>query len=287
MAGGGLQQIKKRVKTVESTMKITKAMELVSTSKLRRAKEQLEDARPFFDHLFETMNNIASSNKEFSSMFTKSNGAKANLYIVIAGDRGLAGGYNSNILKLAAKEIDKENDIVVAIGNKAKDYLKRHGYKVELERVASAENLDFADMEDISKVVIALYRNRKIGGAHIIYTDYLTTLTQEPGMKPILPLDFGKDKNAKPTVGELIEYDPNQDEVFDNIVPTYVTGILYGALVDAYAAENAARRNAMEAANDNAKEIIETLDLLYNRMRQASITQEITEITNGAEALNN
>lgn len=287
MASGGLQQIKRRVKSVESTTKITKAMELVATSKLKRAKEQLEAARPFFDSLYQTMVKIASNNKEFSSIFAKSNGVKNNLFVVIAGDRGLAGGYNSNILKLAQKNINKETDRVIAIGNKARDYLKRNGYRVELDRVAAAENLDFADMEDLSKVIISLYRNKKIGRAVILYTDYLSTLTQAPMEKPLLPLNFQENKKDVKEIGELIVYDPNQEEVFDNIVPTYMTGILYGALVDSYAAENAARRNAMEAANDNAKEIIEKLDLQYNRMRQASITQEITEITNGAEALNN
>lgn len=285
MASGGLQKIKQRMRSVESTTKITRAMELVATSKLKRAKEQLENARPFFDGLYKAMVNIATENKEFDSVFTKKNKSEDALYIVIAGDRGLAGGYNSNILKIATGKIDREKDRVIAIGNKAKDYMKRNGYNVELERVAAAENLAFDDMSDIAQVVIGLYRNKKVGQVHIVYTDYLSTLTQEAMSKQILPLDF-KTAEKSEGVTQLIEYDPDQETVFDNIIPTYVTGILYGALVDAYAAENAARRNAMEAANDNAKEVIEKLDLTYNRMRQGAITQEITEITNGAEALN-
>lgn len=285
MASGGLQKIKQRMKSVENTTKITRAMELVATSKLKRAKEQLENARPFFEGLLSAMAEIAQNNREFNSVFTRASGVAPHLYIVIAGDRGLAGGYNSNVLKLAAANIQKETDQVIAIGNKAKDYMRRNGYQVVQERVAAAENLSFDDMANIANTVIGLFQSRKVGGVSIVYTDYLSTLTQEPRIKPILPVHFAQNGQAGDPA-QLIAYDPDQETVFDNIVPTFVTGVLYGALVDAYAAENAARRNAMESANENAKEVIEKLDLQYNRMRQSSITQEITEITNGAEALN-
>ena len=285
MASGNLKAIKRRLKSVNNTMKITKAMELVASSKLRKAKEQLENSRPFFNTTFDTMQEIARNNKDFSSVYTQKNRSDSKLFIVIAGDRGLAGGYNSNVLKLAASGMDKEKDMVVALGNKSNDYFSRRDYNIAFKAVSSTEDMKISDLNHITKLVLDLFKKGKISEVSIVYTNLVTSLTQEPTIKKILPLIFDGEITNNGGMTELISYEPSAEVVFDQVVPTYVTGILYGAMVDAYASEQGARRNAMESATDNSKDIIEKLDILYNRARQSAITQEISEIVGGSEAL--
>ena len=285
MASGNLKAIKRRLKSVNNTMKITKAMELVASSKLRKAKEQLENSRPFFNTTFDTMQEIARNNNDFSSVYTQKNRSDSKLFIVISGDRGLAGGYNSNVLKLAASGMDKEKDMVVALGNKSNDYFSRRDYNIAFKAVSSTEDMKISDLNHITKLVLDLFKKGKISEVSIVYTNLVTSLTQQPTIKKILPLVFDGEITNNGGMTELISYEPSAEVVFDQVVPTYVTGILYGAMVDAYASEQGARRNAMESATDNSKDIIEKLDILYNRARQSAITQEISEIVGGSEAL--
>jgi len=290
MAASNMKDIKRRIKSIESTMQITKAMQLVASSKLRKAKERADNARLFFDTLYETMCEISKNAPEFSSVYTKKREIRTVLMIVIAGDRGLAGGFNSNILKLAyrrAKEISETGKTVeiVAIGKKSVEYFEKREFTVRAKYSEIAEGMDIYDASDIVDTIMGHYSNGLCDSIELFYTSFLNTLTQEPKSYVLLPLEVDKNRHdGKAT--SLTEYEPSAEAVFDSIVPRYNSGILFGAVVDSFAAEQAARRTAMESASDNAGEIIGELQLVYNRARQASITQEITEIVGGAQVQN-
>ncbi|MGL5973503.1 MAG: ATP synthase F1 subunit gamma [Oscillospiraceae bacterium] len=285
MASGNLKTIKRRMKSVNSTMKITKAMELIASSKLKRAKDKLQQNKPYFETIYDTIMSIAQNNTDMSTLYTKETTIENSLYVVISGDRGLAGGYNSGVMKLALSKINKENDKIIAFGNKCKDSFLRNNYNVIYSDTSDTSDISIHGMTSVSKVIIDLFNKKQIGNVYVIYTDFVTSLTQEPIIKKVLPINIKASENDG-EADELITYEPSASVVFENIVPNYISGVLFGALIDSFACEQSARRNAMESANDNAKDIIEKLDLLYNRARQSAITQEISEIVGGAEALN-
>ncbi|MBR6101575.1 MAG: ATP synthase F1 subunit gamma [Ruminococcus sp.] len=280
MATANMKDVKRRIKSVESTMQITKAMQLVASSKLRRAKERALAAQPFFAALYDTMSDI-SNDPAFTSVYTKKKVLKSTLFVVIAGDRGLAGGFNSNVLKLAAQKIkeltDKNEKVsVIAVGKKAVEFCDKRGFDVVGRYPGVAESLSIIDAEDISDEIIEKFRCAYYDQVDLIYTTFISALTQEPVAVSVLPVtDISTGVKRK----SLIEYDPSPEEVFDGLVPQYLTGLIYAAVVDSFASEQAARRTAMESASDNAEEMIANLSLLYNRARQAMITQELTEIS--------
>lgn len=284
MATANMKDVKRRIKSVESTKQITKAMELVASSKLRRAKERALAVQPFFETLYDIMSDI-SSDPAFRSVYTKKKFKKTTLLIVIAGDRGLAGGYNTNVLKIAEQRIEKlmsENEQVsiMAIGKKAVEYFDKRDYDVTDRYPNIAESLDIYEAMDIADEIIVRFRCLEFDRVELVYTTFVSALTQQPVEVSVLPVenlessDIGK--------RSLTEYDPSPEEVFDGLVPQYLCGILYAAIVDSFASEQAARRTAMESASDNADEMINQLSLLYNRARQAQITQEINEISSGS-----
>lgn len=278
-----MKDVKRRIKSVESTMQITKAMQLVASSKLRRAKERALAAQPFFAALYDTMSDI-SNDPAFKSIYTKKKVLKSTLFVVIAGDRGLAGGFNSNVLKLAAQKMDellakKEKVSVMAVGRKAVEFCEKRGYDVVGRFPAVAENLSIVDAEDIADEIIEKFRCAYYDQVDMIYTTFVSALSQEPVAVSVLPVtDLGTGIKSK----SLTEYDPSPEEVFDGLIPQYLTGLIYAAVVDSFASEQAARRTAMESASDNAEEMISNLSLLYNRARQAMITQELTEISSAS-----
>lgn len=280
MATANMKDVKRRIKSVESTMQITKAMQLVASSKLRRAKERALAAQPFFAALYDTMSDI-SNDPAFKSIYTKKKVLKSTLFVVIAGDRGLAGGFNSNVLKLASKKIqelldNKEKVSVIAVGRKAIEYCDKRGYDVVGRFPQVAESLNIVDAEDIADEIIEKFRCAYYDQVDMIYTTFVSALSQEPVAVSVLPVqDLSTGIRSK----SLIEYDPSPEEVFDGLIPQYLTGLIYAAVVDSFASEQAARRTAMESASDNAEEMINGLTLLYNRARQAMITQELTEIS--------
>lgn len=283
-----MKAIKRRIKSVESTKQITKAMELVASSKLRKAKEKAENSRPYFNALYDTMCEIQSENKNFFSPFTRK-GKKGNiLLIVIAGDRGLAGGFNSNIIKLAQSRINeltadgKSAVEIVAVGKKSVEYFEKHGYDLLGKYTNVGETLTLGLARQISEKIVNPYLKGKFERVEIFYTDFASAISQVPVSKPVLPLNI-EDK-PKTGAAPLPIYEPSAEEVFNMIVPKYISGIIFGAIVDSFASEQAARRNAMENASDNADAILGELSLKYNRARQASITQELTEIVSGASA---
>ncbi len=285
MASGNMKDIKRRIKSVESTMQITKAMELVASSKLRKAKEKADNARPYFNALYDTMCEIQSENPGFFSRYTKKRDAKTVLLVVIAGDRGLAGGFNSNVLKLAQARIDelKVEEMTVkilAIGKKAVEYFAKRGYDLAGSFPNVAEGIKIHHAADISNQIVYPFVNGEFDRVELFRTEYVSPLVQQAERVAILPLEVAPTESKG--VRQLPVYEPSPSAVFDAIVPKYITGIIFCAVVDSFASEQAARRTAMESATDNAEEMISSLSLVYNRARQAAITQEITEIVGGA-----
>ncbi|WP_029233053.1 ATP synthase F1 subunit gamma [Butyrivibrio sp. VCB2006] len=285
---GSMKAVKLRIKSVQSTMQITKAMQLVAASKLRKAKERADESKPYLKTMLETLTDIANGNTDFQSIFTKSgDNDKKWLYVVIAGDRGLAGGYNSNLFKFVEAELkDKEDVTVLPIGKKSVEFFKHRNIPIFTEEYAEVAKITISDCFQIAKIICGSYGGDGFGHVFLCYTNFVSMLSQVPTATSLLPLsDLStekKESDGKPK--DLILYEPNSETVFDAIVPEYLAGILYTSINISYASELAARRTAMEAATDNAEEMIETLSLYYNRARQASITQEITEIVAGAES---
>ncbi len=284
---GSMKAVKLRIKSVQSTMQITKAMQLVAASKLRKAKERADQSKPYLETMLETLTDIANGNTDFQSIFTKSGENDRWLYVVIAGDRGLAGGYNSNLFKFVEAEIkDKNNMTVLPIGKKSVEFFKHRNIDILTEEYAEVAKITISDCFQIAKLICGSYGGGGFGHVFLCYTNFVSMLSQVPTATSLLPLSDlssgNKESDGKPR--DLILYEPNSETVFDAIVPEYLAGILYTSINVSYASELAARRTAMEAATDNAEEMIETLSLYYNRARQASITQEITEIVAGAES---
>lgn len=267
---------------MESTKQITKAMEMVAASKLRRAQAKVLISRPYFEILYSTINDIVDNNRDLSSPFLKKREGNRALYIVIAGDRGLAGGYNSNILKLCLKEMEGKDATVLPIGKKAVDFFRHHNKKILTESYYEAAAVSIGDCFSISKMLSNAYLAGEYDEIVVGYTNFVSVLSQTPAILRLLPL-LRQETSAPPSPMETI-YEPNSEKVFAAIVPEYLGGILYGALCEAQAAEQAARRTAMDSATQNAEDMIADLSLKYNRARQGAITQEITEIVAGAEA---
>ena len=281
MAGVSTKEIKNRIRSMESTKQITKAMEMVAASKLRRAQAQVAASRPYFEILRNTIDDIVRNNLDFSSPYLKERPVSKVLYIVIAGDRGLAGGYNSNILKLVVNEIKGKDATVLPIGKKAVDYFKSHNVPVLTDSYAEAAGVSIGDCFSISKQLCNAYKAADFDEIRIAYTNFVSVLSQTPASMQILPLVCEECEEKKaPTM--ITMYEPNDEEVFDAIVPEYLGGVLYGALCESRASEQAARRTAMDSATSNAEEMIADLSLKFNRARQAAITQEITEIVAGS-----
>ncbi len=280
-----MKAVKLRIKSVQSTMQITKAMELVASSKLRKAKERSENCRPYFEELYETLKTIAAGNTDFSSVYAKNPTSEKVVYVVIAGDRGLAGGYNSNLFKCIEADAKGKEYAVLPIGKKAVEYFKRRGKDILTEEFAEIASIDVADCFEISRMLCKEFAKDSVGSIRLVYTEFVSMLSQVPHAVPVLPLTELVESENRESVRNLILYEPNSSEVFDAIVPEYLAGVIYGAVCDSLASEQAARRTAMESATSNAEDMIDTLNLHYNRARQASITQEITEIVGGAEGV--
>ena len=275
-----MNDIKARIKSVESTMQITKAMELVATSKLRRAKERVERTRPFCQLLGESIAKVMRSSDLTSTPYSEKKGGKS-LYVVIAGDRGLAGGYNSNIFRLT-EMISKDSEaIYLPVGKKALEYYRHRKREIFSDSAAEVAELGVGGALALAKEICSAFLEGKIGKVTLVYTRFKSMISQVPVYEELLPLSYddGKSDVFDPIIEE------EADEILKRIVPDYVGGVIYSAVCESLASESGARRSAMNAANKNAGEMIDTLMLKFNRARQAVITQEITEIVSGAEAL--
>ena len=281
MAGVSTKEIKNRIRSMESTRQITKAMEMVAASKLRRAQAQVLSSRPYFETLYSAINDIVDSNRDFSSPYLVSRPVHKVLYIVIAGDRGLAGGYNSNVLKLAYGEMQGKDALVLPIGKKAVEFFRARKIPALTEHYAEAAVIAIGDCFTIAKQISKAFLSGEFDEIRVAYTNFVSVLSQTPASLQLLPLLRTK-TGREGTLKSDIQYEPSSEEVFDAIIPEYLGGILYGALCESRASEQAARRSAMDSATQNADDMIADLSLKFNRARQAAITQEITEIVAGS-----
>lgn len=270
--------IKNRIKSVEGTKQITKAMELVATSKLRRAKENMERIKPYFESLRELAEDLMENNTDFSSPFCKGDEEKPACHVVIAGDRGLAGGYNANLFRSLNV---KEGDYIVPIGKKVCEYFAKRNVNILTYDYALAGNVRSGDCMRMAQLLAKDYREGKFGRVDVSYTRFVNVLTFEPETELLLP--FAPNVEREKKAGVLTIYEPGVEAVFNQLIPQYISGIIYGGVTSSVASELSSRRNAMQAANKNADEMIADLTLKYNRSRQSAITQEITEIVAGSE----
>ncbi len=283
MAGASMKDIKLRIRSVESTMQITKAMELVASSKLRKAKERQERCRPYFTELKDTLEEIEANTSDFSSPYQAQREVKKRCLIMIAGDRGLAGGYNSNIIRAVTEMTQDGMPVcILPIGKRAVDFCVRKGFEILTTEFAEAGCVSIPDCFTISNLVTQGYLSGQFDEVSIVYTQFVSMLTQTPRSQSLLPLK-AEQREAKTGLRPLVLYEPSPTAVYDAIVPNYMAGMIYGCMCESVASEQGARRMAMDAASKNAAEMIEDLSLRYNRARQGAITQEITEIVAGAE----
>ncbi|MBQ9967262.1 MAG: ATP synthase F1 subunit gamma [Oscillospiraceae bacterium] len=283
MAGVSMKDIRSRIKSMGSTRQITKAMEMVASSKLRQAQERAIASRPYFEVLYQTMHDIADANTDLSSPYVQPPRGEKTCFVVIAGDRGLAGGYNSNVLKLAVELMQGKDAMVLPVGKKATEYFKTHGVPLLNALYPVAETVNAGECFTMANGLCREYLKGTFDQVVLCYTNFVTVLTQEPGSLPLLPLSIVASEQKKEPRRMLTTYEPSSTAVFDAIVPEFLGGVIYGALRESLCSEQAARRTAMDSATKNADEMIADLSLQYNRARQSAITQEITEIVAGAE----
>lgn len=279
-----MQEIKRRIKSVESTKKITKAMELVATSKLRKTRNQLDELKPYYQGVRETCAEILASNKTIKdSAYLAENKADQDVYIVISSSLGLCGGYNANVFK-AVKDVIKDDDYIYAIGNKGVHYFQRnHKGKVDTKYANLNTTLSFDDIVKLVGEVTAMYRHKEIGSIKIVYTEFVNNLTFTPRIVTLLPIDINEFENIEIT-NKFTVFEPSSQVVLDSLIPMYLQAVIYGYLVESVTSENASRRTSMENATDNAEELTEQLLLKYNQARQTAITNEVSEIVAGANA---
>ena len=279
---GSMKDIKLRIKSVESTMQITKAMELVASSKMRRAKERVEHSRPYFETLYESLTKIAAADPRARNPYLRRDDIKRTLLVVIAGDRGLAGGYNANVFKQA--DAAEGPVTVLPIGKRSAEYFAHHGAGLFTPEVLMAADVSVSECFTLSHQITEGFLKGEYDAVKLCYTRFDSMMTQTATTLEVLPLTIEPTEAQKAEARRSqILYKPSCEEVFGAIIPEYVAGVLYGAVCESVASKLAARRTAMDAATKNAGEMIEHLNLYYNRARQAAITQEITEIVAGAE----
>ena len=283
MAAGNMKEIRRRIRSVQSTMKITKAMELVASSRLRRAKERMLAVRPYCSTMQEAIARIAGDMRGTGSAYTRQREGKSSLFVVIAGDRGLAGGYNSSVFKCAAAAMAGKNAQVVTIGKKAQEHFAGRPWTVAADYPGIAGTMKIGDTHPIARDILEKYRGGQVDEVFLCFTRFVSPLQQEPRCIRLLPVQAAQE-GAGETVGArgLTGYDRSPGAVLDAIIPAYLCSALYGAVAESCCAEQSARRIAMEAASKSAGEMLDNLSLAYNQARQTAITQEITEIVAGA-----
>ena len=281
-----MRDIKRRKSSVQSTQQITKAMKLVSTVKLQRAKGRAEKSKTYFSCMYDTVASMLSKAGEINHPFLKAGESQKKAVIVITANRGLAGGYNSNIVKLIKNSDFRKEDLVIyTVGTKGRDALARLGYEMADDYSEAIEEPAYADAMNISKKLLEDYAAGEIGEIYVAYTGFKNTVTHVPTLLRLLPVNVEDERVDEGGSSAVMEFEPPSEEAIDLIIPKYITSLVYGALIESVASENGARMQAMDSATSNADDMISKLSLLYNRARQSSITQELTEIIAGAEAI--
>lgn len=286
-----MRDIKRRRGSIQSTQQITKAMKLVSTVKLQKAKLHAENAKPYFQHMYQTVFSMLQRSGNINHPYLQPGESEKKAVIVITSNRGLAGGYNSNVVKLITnnEEFKKEELVLYTLGRKGKDTLERRGYQVKADFSDIVDDLEYDRASEICRQLLEDFENGEIGEIYIAYTVFKNTVSQIPTLMKLLPIEVEDSQEEEEETEEgktaPMNYEPEEEDALDIIIPKYVTSIIYGAVTEAIASENGARMQAMDSATSNAEEMIQSLSLQYNRARQSSITQELTEIIAGADAI--
>ncbi len=287
-----MRSIKRRKESVQSTQQITKAMKLVSTVKLQRAKTRAEQSKSYFHSMYATVKAILARAGSIRHPYLESGQSEKKAIVMITSNRGLAGGYNSNIIKLVTRneELTSDKCVIYAVGKKGKDSLHKAGYEIARDYSDAIEEPIYIDAMNIVKDVLADFAEGKIGEIYLAYTAFKNTVSHVPTLIRLLPIDLegsgvDEDENGMPDDKLLMNFEMDESEAINLLIPKYMTSLIFGAMVEAVASENGARMQAMDSATSNAEDMISALSLQYNRARQSSITQELTEIIAGADAL--
>lgn len=284
-----MRDIKRRRESVQSTQQITKAMKLVSTVKLQRAKTRALQSKTYFNCMYQTVVNLLVKTGSLDLPYTKKQESSRKAIVLLTSNRGLAGGYNSNMVKLITGSDFKPEELdIYAVGKKGRDALERRGYTIKGDFSELADEFEYADAIKISNMLVKSYEAGEIGEIYLAYTDFKNTVSHIPTLMkllPILPEDFISDHEPNEDDKLLMNFEPQDEEALKMIIPKYMTSLIHGAMIEALASENGARMQAMDNATNNAEEMISGLTLKYNRARQGNITQELTEIIAGAEAI--
>ena len=286
-----MREIKRRRGSIQSTQQITKAMKLVSTVKLQRARMRAENAKAYFQYMYQTITSILSQAGTVNHPYVQGNTSDRVGIVTVTSNRGLAGGYNANIVRLITESgFEKEKVRLYTVGKKGADGLTRKGYEIVSDSSHAIEEPTFHDAKELGERLLQDFTNGEIGEIYVAYTEFKNTVVHIPKMVKLLPVDASAAVEDDSQVSDvdkltLMNFEPSEEEAIGLLVPKYVTSILYGAFVEAVASENGARMQAMDSATNNAEEIINDLELKYNRARQGAITQELTEIIAGADAI--
>ena len=285
-----MRDIKRRKSSIQSTQQITKAMKLVSTVKLQRTKQRAEQSKTYFDSMYKTVTSMLSKTGGLNHPYLKAGDSEKKAVIVITSNRGLAGGYNSNVTKLITKgEFKKEDLVLYTIGKKGNETFRRMGYNVVWDNAEMIEEPKYDEAMKLSKEILTGFSNGEFGEIYLAYTAFKNTISHEPTLVKLLPYEADESENVADKQDEddnvLMNFEPKDEEALNLIIPKYITSLIFGGMVEAAASENGARMQAMDSATSNAEEMISSLSLMYNRARQGSITQELTEIVAGANAI--
>lgn len=284
----GTREIKRRIKSVQNTKQITKAMKMVAAAKLRKAQERAEASRPYTEKMKEVIASIAARTEDVDHPLLEVREVKKTAYLVITSDRGLAGGYNANILRSLVQTIRKQHQSsdeygIFAIGRKGRDFFKKRNYPLIGEIIGLSDSPTFADIKDIVRTAVQMYAEGVFDELYLVYNEFVSAISQRPVEKKLLPL-----VELEAETGNLntqIDFEPSAEGVLNVLLPRYAETLIFSAVLEAKASEQGARMTAMGNATDNAEDMIQGLTLTFNRARQASITQEISEIVGGANAL--
>lgn len=286
---GSLKEIDTRIKSTKKMKQITKAMNMVSSSKLRRAESNTKQFRPYMEKMQDAITAVAGSDKNSRHPMLQQREVKKSAYLVITSDKGLAGAYNANVLKHLIKDIEekhasKDDYSIVVLGQTGVDFLKNKGYDIHDSLIDVPDQPSFKEVQAIAKKAIGLYSEGEVDEVKIYFSHFVSVLENTPSTKTVLPLS---PEDSSLGHGQLssYEFEPDKEAILSVILPQYVESLIYGTILDAKASEHATRMTAMKNASDNASEIIDDLSIQYNRARQAAITQQITEIVGGSVAL--
>lgn len=281
-----MRDIKRRKESVQSTQQITKAMKLVATVKLQKARGKAESNKPYFNMLYDTICSILAMTKNVDHRYLRDNGCSKKAVVAITSNRGLAGGYNSNVVKLVTGgDFNPEDTYVYAVGKKGIEGLTRKGYSIHEDFSEIINEPLFSDATRMTKELLTQYVKGEVGEIYIAYTNFKNTVTQEPKLVKLLPLSASDFEKEDMDDKLLMNFEPTPEDVLDLVIPKYMSNIIFGAFLESVASENGARMQAMDSATSNAEDMISSLSLKYNRARQSAITQELTEIIAGADAI--